>query len=150
MRFGLIISISKMAAFAAIFVCLPELAFAEVCDKGDLFSEVFPSLGIWKEASPYKAVLQELLLPGNWIIVGLVLWSLLRKALLPAKILVGYLALALLLSIFEYSLIDMSEPYYQGAVLEGCVLNSPMMLNRPLVMLILALFFLRWQIRTRG
>ena len=115
----------RMAALAAILILTPGIAVAEVCDKGDLLPEILPEFAQWVEASPLRKQLEFLLLPGNWITAALMIWIVSSGR--PQSTIAGAAWFALLsaLSAFGYFSIDLNEPYYQAAMREGCVENSP-------------------------
>jgi hypothetical protein len=105
-----------MAASAAIFTIMPSVAMAAVCSKGGLnFADYLPMLDRWIAAQGSEAEqIRQFFTPEACITGAILIWLVLtsstRLAIYHA---VGYLS------------IDLADPYYQAAIAEGCVENSP-------------------------
>lgn len=116
----------RMAAPAAILILLPSVAAAEVCGKGGTFlTDMFPALGQWIETSPEKAQLQQILTPSTWITAAILIWLIASNTTRSTITAAAWFACLALYHAFLYFSIDLASPYYQAAIKEGCVENSP-------------------------
>lgn len=118
--------ILKMAAPAAIFVLLPGLALAEVCDKGSLnLADHVALLDQWLRSINDGDQYRKFFTPEAWITGGLLIWLIFSngtRATLAAA--AWFLGLAAYHGI-AYLSIDLADPWYQAAIREGCVEPTP-------------------------
>ena len=116
----------RMAAPAAILILLPGVAAAEVCDKSTTFlASMFPALEQWVDASPQGEQLRQLLVPSTWVTAALLIWLIASNGTRATMIAATWFACLALYNALLYFSIDLSDPYYQVAIREGCVQNSP-------------------------
>ena len=118
--------IFAMAAPAAILILLPGVAMAEVCDKASLnLADHLPVLDSLLKGQGDGDQFRKFFTPTSLITGAILIWLLASngtRATLTA--LVWFLCLALYHA-FAYFSIDLADPYYQAAIAEGCVENSP-------------------------
>lgn len=118
----------RMAAPAAILILLPGIAMAEVCDKGGEainFLDYLPSLNRWILSNPDGDQVRQFFTPVAWITGAVLIWLLVSDSIRPTIVAIGWFLLLALLAAFAYLSIDLADPYYQAAIKEGCVENSP-------------------------
>lgn len=115
-----------MAASAAIFVLLPGMALAEVCDKGSIdFASHVPVLDQWLRSMPVGGLYREFFTPIVGITAAILFWLIISSGTRPTIAAIVWFLLLALLNAAGYLLIDLGNPYYQAAIAEGCVVNSP-------------------------
>jgi hypothetical protein len=114
--------IMRMAAPAAIFVLLPGIALAAVCDKGSLnLADHVAALDQWLRSIDDGDQYRKFFTPDALITGGILVWLIFSNGIrstLAAAVwflgLAGYHA-------FAYFSIDLADPWYQAAIKEGCV-----------------------------
>jgi hypothetical protein len=117
-----------MAAPAAILILLPGIAMAEVCDKGGdavNFLDYVPALNQWVLSNPDGDQIRQFFTPAAWITGAILLWLLVSDSIRPTLVAACWFGCLALLAGFAYISIDLADPYYQAAIKEGCVENSP-------------------------
>ena len=116
----------RMAAPAAILILLPGAAMAEVCDKGGLnFADYLPMLDRWIASLPDGDQIRKFFTPEAWITGAILIWLI---ASTGTRATITAIAWFLCLAIYHavaYLSIDLADPFYQAAIREGCVENSP-------------------------
>lgn len=118
----------RMAAPAAILILLPGIAMAEVCDKGGdpiNFLDYIPALNQWILSNPDGDQIRQFFTPVAWITGAILVWLLVTESIRPTVIAGCWFGFLALLAAFSYFTIDLADPYYQAAIKEGCVENSP-------------------------
>jgi hypothetical protein len=116
-----------MAASAAIFTIMPSVAMAAVCSKGGLnFADYLPMLDRWIAAQGSEAEqIRQFFTPEACITGAILIWLVLTSS---TRSTITAIAWFLCLAIYHavgYLSIDLADPYYQAAIAEGCVENSP-------------------------
>ena len=126
MAAGFIKSSLRMAAPAAILLLVPGIAAAEVCDKaGMTIAGIFPTLDHWIEASPEREQFRQILVPSTWITVGILIWLIASNTAKSTLVAAAWFACLAIYHAVLYFSIDLASPYFQAAIKEGCVANSP-------------------------
>ena len=137
--------IMRMAAPAAIFVLLPGMALAEVCDKGSLnLADHVTALDQWLRSIDDGEQYRKFFTPDAWITGGILLWLIfsngIRSTLVAAAWFLGLAAY----HAFAYFSIDLMDPWYQAAIKEGCVEPTPRIILSNLGFAVIA-GLLTWQ-----
>jgi hypothetical protein len=117
-----------MAAPAAIFLLLPGIALAEVCDKGGEainFLDYLPTLNQWILSNPDGDQIKQFFTPGSLITAAILIWLLFTDSIRPTVLAACWFVLLAAFAALAYFSIDLADPYYQAAIKEGCVENSP-------------------------
>lgn len=117
--------IFRMAAPAAILIFLPGVAMAEVCDKGTFLSDTFPAFEDWIRQDPARAQLRQLLNPSTWVTAALLIWLIVSNGTRATIAAMAWFVSLVIFHAVGYLSIDLADPYYQAAISEGCVENSP-------------------------
>lgn len=123
-----IAKITRMAAPAAILILLPTVAMAEVCDKAGgpvNLLDYLPPLNQWVLSNPDGDQIRQFFTPASLITGAILIWLLVSsgtRATITA--ICWFLCLAIYHAV-TYVSIDLADPFYQAAIREGCVENSP-------------------------
>jgi hypothetical protein len=121
-----LLQILSMAAPAAILIFLPGIAVAGVCDQDSLnFADHLPFLDNILKGQADGDQFRKFFTPESFITGAILIWLVASngtRATITAM--VWFLCLAIY-SAFAYLSIDLADPYYQAAITEGCVENSP-------------------------
>lgn len=116
----------RMAAPAAILILLPGMALAEVCDKGSLnLADHLPVLDNLLKGQADGTQFRKFFTPESLVTAAILIWLVASngtRATITATC--WFLCLAVYHA-FAYLSIDLADPYYQAAITEGCVENSP-------------------------
>lgn len=133
-----------MAAPAAILVLSPGIAMAEVCDKAVNLSYYLPMLDSWLTSMSDGGQLRKFFTPESLVTAAILIW-LIASNTARATIAAGiWFACVAIFHAFDYLSIDLADPYYQAAIKEGCVENSPRHILSNLGFAVIA-GFLTWQ-----
>lgn len=118
----------RMAAPAAILILLPGVAFAEVCDKAASLNLAnhLPALDAWLSGMQDGDQIRKFFTPEAWITGAILIWVIASgNSTRPTLVALGWFLLLAAWQAFTYLSIDLADPYYQAAITEGCVENSP-------------------------
>lgn len=116
----------RMAALAAILALLPGIALAAVCDSSGLnFADHLPMLDSWLAAMPDGDQFRKFFTPESVITGAILIWLIASNSTLPTMTAIAWFLCLAVYSAFAYFSIDLADPYYQAAIQEGCVENSP-------------------------
>ena len=117
----------RMAAPAAILILLPGVALAEVCDKAGMnFADYVPALDAWLATLPDSEQIRKFFTPEAWITGAILIWVIASgNSTRPTLVAMAWFLLLAAWQGFSYLQIDLADPYYQAAITEGCVENSP-------------------------
>lgn len=115
-----------MAAPAAILILLPGVAMAEVCDKAGLnFADYLPVLDRWISSTPDADQVRKFFTPEAWITGAILIWLVAGTGTRSTITAIAWFLCLAIYHAFAYLSIDLADPYYQAAIQEGCVENSP-------------------------
>ena len=115
-----------MAAPAAILILLPGMALAEVCDKGSLnFADHLPALGNFLRGQPDGDQFRKFFTPESFITGAILIWLIASKGTRATITAIAWFLCLAIYHAFAYLSIDLADPFYQAAIREGCVENSP-------------------------
>lgn len=116
----------RMAAPAAILILLPGAAMAGVCDKvGVNFADYLPALDRLLASQPDGDQFRKFFTPESFITGAILIWLIASNG---TRATITAIAWFLCLAIYQavaYFSIDLADPFYQAAIKEGCVENSP-------------------------
>jgi len=115
-----------MAAPAAILILLPSIALAEVCDKGSLnFADHLPALDALLKGQADGAQFRKFFTPESFITAAILIWLVASNGTRATIAAICWFLCLAVYHAFAYLSIDLADPYYQAAITEGCVENSP-------------------------
>lgn len=120
--------IMRMAAPAAIFVLLPGVALAEVCDKNTPplnLLDYLPALNTWVLSNPDGEQIKMFFTPGSLITGAILVWLLFSSSIRPALVAVCWFALKALVAAVGYFTLDLSSAVVQASIAEGCIEGTP-------------------------
>jgi hypothetical protein len=116
----------RMAAPAAILILLPGIAMAEVCDKTAMnFVNYLPALDRWIMSMPDGAQIRKFFTPEALITGAILVWLIASNGTRSTITAIAWFLCLAIYHAFAYLSIDLADPYYQAAIAEGCVENSP-------------------------
>lgn len=134
-----------MAAPAAIFILLPGFAMAEVCDKGPLnLADHLPVLDRWLAGTGESAQFRKFFTPEALVTGAILIWLLVSSGIRATITAIVWFVCLALYHAFSYLSIDLADPYFQAAIKEGCVENSPRQILSNLGFAVIAAL-LTWQ-----
>ncbi|MBX9457471.1 MAG: hypothetical protein KL863_16475 [Rhizobium sp.] len=134
-----------MAAPAAIFILLPGLAMAEVCDKGSLnLAEHLPILDQFLASTGDGAQLRKFFTPEALVTGAILIWLLTSSGTRATMTAIAWFVCLAIYHAVTYLSIDLADPYFQAAIKEGCVENSPRQILSNLGFAVIAAL-LTWQ-----
>lgn len=123
---SLLWKICRMAAPAAIFALLPSFALAEVCDKGSLnLASHVTILDQWLRSMPDGEQYRKFFTPEAWVTAAILIWLIFSNGTRPTITAIAWFLCLAVYQTVAYLSIDLADPYYQAAIREGCVENSP-------------------------
>ena len=121
-----LIRILRMAAPAAILILLPGIAMAEVCDKAGMnFANYVPALDRWIMSMPDGAQIRKFFTPEAWITGAILIWLIGSNGTRSTITAIAWFVCLAIYHAVAYLSIDLADPFYQAAIKEGCVENSP-------------------------
>lgn len=116
----------RMAAPAAILILLPSVAMAEVCDKvGMNFADYLPALDRWIMSMPDGQQIRKFFTPESWITGAILIWLIAGTGTRSTITAIAWFLCLAVYHAFAYLSIDLADPFYQAAIKEGCIENSP-------------------------
>lgn len=116
----------RMAAPAAILILLPSVALAEVCDKGSLnLANHLPMLDSLLKGQPDGDQFRKFFTPEALITGVVLIWLIASNGIRSTIAAMAWFLCLAIYQAFAYLSIDLADPYYQAAITEGCVENSP-------------------------
>ena len=126
MKTARLAKILRMAAPAAILILLPGLAVAEVCDKGSLnLADHLPALDSLLKGQADGDQFRKFFTPESFITGAILIWLVLSNGTRATITAAAWFLCLAIYHAFGYLSIDLADPYYQAAIKEGCVENSP-------------------------
>jgi len=118
--------ILRMAAPAAILILLPSIALAEVCDKGSLnLADHLPMLDTFLKGQPDGDQFRKFFTPASFITGAILVWLVASNGTRATITAIAWFLCLAIYHAFAYLSIDLADPFYQAAIKEGCVENSP-------------------------
>jgi len=115
-----------MAAPAAILILLPGIALAEVCDKGSLnLADHLPMLDSLLRGQADGDQFRKFFAPESLITAAILIWLVASNGTRATITAICWFVCLAIYHAFAYLSIDLGDPYYQAAISEGCVENSP-------------------------
>jgi hypothetical protein len=115
-----------MAAPAAILILLPGMAMAAVCDTGSLnFADHLPALDNFLKGQPDGDQFRKFFTPESFITAAILIWLIFSDSTRPTLTALAWFLCLAIYNAFGYLSIDLADPYYQAAIKDGCVENSP-------------------------
>ena len=140
-----------MAAPAAIFILLPGLALAEVCDRGALnLADHVATLDQWLRSLPDGDQYRKFFTPEAWITGAILLWLIVGNGTRSTIAAIAWFLCLAIYHAFAYVSIDLADPYYQAAIREGCVEDSPRYILSNLGFATIAILLTLQRIRRRS
>lgn len=116
----------RMAAPAAILILLPSVALAEVCDKGSLnLANHLPMLDSLLKGQPDGDQFRKFFTPESLITGVVLIWLIASNGIRSTITAMAWFLCLAIYQAYAYLSIDLADPYYQAAITEGCVENSP-------------------------
>jgi hypothetical protein len=116
----------KMAATAAILLLLPGVALAGVCDQGSFnFADHLPVLDTLLRGQSDGEQFRKFFTPESVVTVAILIWLLASNGTRATIAAICWFACLAIYHAIGYLSIDLADPYYQAAITEGCVENSP-------------------------
>ena len=116
----------RMAAPAAILILLPGIAMAEVCDKGGMnFANYLPAVDRWIMSMPDGEQIRKFFTPEAWITGAILIWLIASNGTRSTITAIAWFLCLAIYHAFAYLSIDLADPFYQTAIKEGCIENSP-------------------------
>jgi hypothetical protein len=116
----------RMAAPAAILILLPGMAMAEVCDKGSLnLADHLPALDSLLRGQADGDQFRKFFTPESLITGAILIWLVASNGTRATITAIAWFLCLAIYHAFSYFSIDLADPYYQSAIKEGCVENSP-------------------------
>lgn len=117
----------RMAAPAAILILLPGIAMATtVCDKGSLnLANHLPMLDGLLKGQPDGDQFRKFFTPEALITGAILIWLIASNSTRSTMTAIAWFLCLAIYQAFAYLSIDLADPYYQAAISEGCVENSP-------------------------
>ncbi|UVC09552.1 hypothetical protein IHQ71_02685 [Rhizobium sp. TH2] len=115
-----------MAAPAAILILLPGLAMAAVCDTGSLnLANHLPVLDSLLKGQPDGDQFRKFFTLDSLITGAILVWLIAGNSTRSTMTAIAWFLCLAIYHAFAYLSIDLANPYYQTAISEGCVENSP-------------------------
>ena len=140
-----------MAAPAAIFILLPGLALAEVCDRDALnLADHVATLDQWLRSLPDGDQYRKFFTPEAWITGAILLWLIVGNGTRSTIAAIAWFLCLAIYHAFAYVSIDLADPYYQAAIREGCVEDSPRYILSNLGFATIAILLTLQRIRRRS
>lgn len=119
-------TILRMAAPAAILVLLPSLAMAGVCDAGSLnLADHLPVLDSLLKGQADGDQFRKFFTLDTLITGAILVWLIAGNSTRSTMTAIAWFLCLAIYHAFAYLSIDLADPYYQTAISEGCVENSP-------------------------
>lgn len=116
----------RMAAPAAILILLPSLAMAGVCNTGSLnLADHLPMLDSLLKEQPDGEQFRKFFTPESLITGAILIWLVAGNSTRSTMSAIAWFLCLAIYHAFAYLSIDLANPYYQAAITEGCVENSP-------------------------
>jgi hypothetical protein len=115
-----------MAATAAILLLLPGVALAEVCGKGSFnFSDHLPVLDNLLRGQSDAEQFRKFFTPESVVTGAILIWLIASNGTRATITAICWFVCLSIYHAIGYLSIDLADPYYQAAINEGCVENSP-------------------------
>ena len=122
----LIVNLLRMAAPAAILVLLPSLAMAGVCDTNSLnLADHLPMLDSLLKEQPDGEQFRKFFTPESFITGAILIWLIASNGTRSTMAAIAWFLCLAIYHAFAYLSIDLADPYYQAAIVAGCIENSP-------------------------
>ena len=117
----------KMAAPAAILILLPGMAMAAtVCDTGSLnLADHLPVLDNLLKGQPDGDQFRKFFTPESLITGAILIWLIASNGTRSTMTAIAWFLCLAAYHAFAYFSINLADSYYQAAIAEGCVENSP-------------------------
>lgn len=117
----------KMAAPAAILILFPSMAMAAtVCDTGSLnLADHLPVLDNLLKGQSDGDQFRKFFTPESLITGAILIWLIASNGTRSTMTAIAWFLCLAAYHAFAYFSIDLADPYYQAAITEGCVENSP-------------------------
>jgi hypothetical protein len=115
-----------MAAPAAILILLPGIALAGACSQGSLnLADHLPALDSLLKGQADGEQFRKFFTPESLVTGAILIWLILSSGTRSTMTAIAWFLCLALYHAFAYVSIDLADPYYQAAIREGCVENSP-------------------------
>jgi hypothetical protein len=116
----------RMAAPAAILVLLPGMAMAGVCDNATFnIANHIPALDSFLKGHAEGDQYRKFFTPESLITVGVLLWLIFSSSTRATKAAIAWFLALAAYSAYLWFSIDLTQPYYQAAIADGCVEPTP-------------------------
>jgi hypothetical protein len=116
----------RMAAPAAILMFLPGMAMAGVCDTGSFnLANHLPVLDNLLKGQADGDQFRKFFTPESLITGAALVWLIASNGTRATVAAIAWFACLAIYHAFAYLSINLADPYYQAAIMEGCVENSP-------------------------